>query len=536
MKKLFKNLFVILAITSVAVSCDTITDEDLGDTTKELITIGVNTESISYEDLGSKSSSSNLLAIQIYQEISNIETPYAYGLFTDYSSLSFEGYTNTTYRVVATMVVNGTEEIYKDGESYGLPFSSAVTSEMEYSTSEYFSTISSSKAQLTDGETYSNPSIDRYYGYASKYITSSDATISTSMLRMSAGLKIAGTTESVVVKIAGAPEVSLTSDDTFIFSLSDFDAAYTTPNYSESISTQVELNGEVIYNNNVTYIRNKAAIATVSSDKTSVDFDFETPFEDQDTDTDIDSAVTVTSYVVNFEDEEYSWSDLIDSIQYGGELLYGAWDSSLYDGWGGYVMIKDYAWADTNTGLSFSTSSPYSYGGGMAISNYTKADYNTTDYDEQLAVPFSSDNIGGGFLGSNNFVVANSYSSFSFGDESKTITSMKVAPTSYLLSVMTNGNKYASSLNEKGDYFYVTATGYDINGSVTGTSDFYFAIDGVFVTDWTEWDLSTLGEVNSVTFTFDGSDSGEYGLNTPTYFAYDDVFVTSTSSSSSASK
>ena len=47
------------------------------------------------------------------------------------------------------------------------------------------------------------------------------------------------------------------------------------------------------------------------------------------------------------------------------------------------------------------------------------------------------------------------------------------------------------------------------------------------VTTWQKWDLSVLGEVNAVAFNIVGTNDlyGQWGLNTPAYFAYDDVAV-----------
>ncbi len=47
------------------------------------------------------------------------------------------------------------------------------------------------------------------------------------------------------------------------------------------------------------------------------------------------------------------------------------------------------------------------------------------------------------------------------------------------------------------------------------------------VTTWQKWDLSVLGEVVSVAFNIVGSADlyGDWGLNAPAYFAYDDIAV-----------
>ena len=51
-------------------------------------------------------------------------------------------------------------------------------------------------------------------------------------------------------------------------------------------------------------------------------------------------------------------------------------------------------------------------------------------------------------------------------------------------------------------------------------------INNVVVAEgWRNVSLASLGQVNRVEFTYDGSDKGAYGLNTPQYFAFDDVVV-----------
>ena len=51
------------------------------------------------------------------------------------------------------------------------------------------------------------------------------------------------------------------------------------------------------------------------------------------------------------------------------------------------------------------------------------------------------------------------------------------------------------------------------------------ARDGVILQTWKEVDLTSLGEVNSLTFTMDGSDQSDYGVKHPKYFAFDNVVV-----------
>jgi len=44
--------------------------------------------------------------------------------------------------------------------------------------------------------------------------------------------------------------------------------------------------------------------------------------------------------------------------------------------------------------------------------------------------------------------------------------------------------------------------------------------------DWEFTDLSSLGEVDALSFSFTSTDTGSFGINTPTYFALDNLEFT----------
>lgn len=222
------------------------------------------------------------------------------------------------------------------------------------------------------------------------------------------------------------------------------------------------------------------------------------------------------------------WSDLIDDQQYGGSLTYTDYMSDTY--W----------WYDEgNTELFHSFTTPY-WGGGHVISNYVLADYeNLPDgyygwYEVQMSNPI------GGHNGSKNFAVHNGYSDFfnsqlydaslrgfEFADgKERIVECMYVTNTNYVLNSLTFGDGFNSAATEN-TYFKIVAYGYNANEELVGTSEFTLCNGRNFVTTWEKWDLSSLGKVAKITFNFSASDdqSGSYGLNTPAYFAYDDVTV-----------
>ena len=60
-----------------------------------------------------------------------------------------------------------------------------------------------------------------------------------------------------------------------------------------------------------------------------------------------------------------------------------------------------------------------------------------------------------------------------------------------------------------------------LDGEETGTVDVYLAEDGLLANTWQQHDLSELGTVDMVDFTFDSTDVGDYGMNNPAYFCMD---------------
>lgn len=71
-----------------------------------------------------------------------------------------------------------------------------------------------------------------------------------------------------------------------------------------------------------------------------------------------------------------------------------------------------------------------------------------------------------------------------------------------------------------GDWYKVTVRGW-LDGEETGTVDVYLAEDGLLANTWQQHDLSELGTVDMVDFTFDSTDKGEWGMNNPAYFCMD---------------
>ncbi len=171
---------------------------------------------------------------------------------------------------------------------------------------------------------------------------------------------------------------------------------------------------------------------------------------------------------------------------------------------------------------------------GFAYSN--KADTVTAGYDNQYSTIAGSgaDNSANFALmyvspynGGNYLKLTSAYTSGSV------IEGFYITNNTYAYISMRDGDAYAKKFGgdtgDDPDWFKLTVTGY-LEGNETGTAEFYLADyrfadndSDYIVKDWTWFDLTGLGTVDSLTFALSSSDTGAYGMNTPAYFCMDNL-------------
>lgn len=127
------------------------------------------------------------------------------------------------------------------------------------------------------------------------------------------------------------------------------------------------------------------------------------------------------------------------------------------------------------------------------------------------------------------------------------LLSVKITNTTYAYLSMRDGDsagkEFGSSNNANGDddgtegkdFFFVRIYGHDATDELTDSLDFYLAdyrfadnSDDYIIDEWETLDLTALTGVSYLTFEFHSSDVGDWGVNTPTYFAMDDFIYTNT--------
>jgi hypothetical protein len=118
-------------------------------------------------------------------------------------------------------------------------------------------------------------------------------------------------------------------------------------------------------------------------------------------------------------------------------------------------------------------------------------------------------------------------------DESQ-VAGFYITNTTYAYYSMLEGDefckKFGGDSGSDPDYFKLTVEGYDNSGSKKGEVHFYLAdfrdsdnSKDYIVDEWKWVDLSSLGKVKKLKFLLSSTDNGNYGMNTPAYFAMDNL-------------
>jgi Domain of unknown function (DUF4465) len=122
-------------------------------------------------------------------------------------------------------------------------------------------------------------------------------------------------------------------------------------------------------------------------------------------------------------------------------------------------------------------------------------------------------------------------------DSQISLVSAVITNTTYAALSMQDGDafakKFGGASGSDPDYFLLTITGRDAADAVTGSvefalADYRFAEDALdyIVKEWVLVDLTGLGSVAALEFSLDSSDQAFGFLNTPSYFALDDLTFT----------
>jgi hypothetical protein len=149
--------------------------------------------------------------------------------------------------------------------------------------------------------------------------------------------------------------------------------------------------------------------------------------------------------------------------------------------------------------------------------------------DTEIALDFDALNLpSSGNNASQNYAIYNS-GTITFDSISK-VESIALTNTTTTAFSMKEGDQFAKQF-EQGDWFNLTIYGWDENEIITDSVVFYLADfrstdenEHYILDRWEEINLSNLGEIKQLSFKLNSSDVGEWGMNTPNFFALDDIY------------
>jgi hypothetical protein len=134
----------------------------------------------------------------------------------------------------------------------------------------------------------------------------------------------------------------------------------------------------------------------------------------------------------------------------------------------------------------------------------------------------------GAGAGQDNYAIGNADGARLEFDTAQALAGAYFSNTTYAYLAMRDGNDGNSPAFVKGpfgedDFFTLTVTGLDAGNAPVASLDIALADGTDILSDWLFVDLSGLGTVKALQFSFASSDSGAWGVNTPTYFAMDSL-------------
>ena len=182
----------------------------------------------------------------------------------------------------------------------------------------------------------------------------------------------------------------------------------------------------------------------------------------------------------------------------------------------------------TSGGLFFENDYNASFDVFQGFAASTTTDTTTPGYGNQF-----SNITGAGAGGSSGFALAYSGGRIIL-PETQIVLGAQFTNTTYAALSMRDGDAFSKQFGgptgEDPDFFRLLVEGINAAGTSTGTvelmlADFRFSDDALdsILDDWVFLDLSGLGAVRELRFGFESSDVGLFGINTPTYFAIDDL-------------
>ena len=257
-----KKLLLILLCLPLFVACGS-DDDPTPSLTEKTISYKFNTNT-------APTGTNNLIGVQIYKGVKSGDlvqySPYAYGIFDDFSKIRLELPKDAEYKIVSTVVVDGKGKVVQDGNGYLKPFSIqskgvALTNSFTLSSDKAMTLLNQSTTTLikqspkstkdsptviTEPQDYTAPNLDRYYGEVTQYNGDSNENPVVDMQRQVFGIRFTVAFEGVRVEpddclflaVKGAP------DTLFVYAKDEvktIEAMYTFSDFANNSPKSIQL-------------------------------------------------------------------------------------------------------------------------------------------------------------------------------------------------------------------------------------------------------------------------------------------------------
>jgi hypothetical protein len=192
---------------------------------------------------------------------------------------------------------------------------------------------------------------------------------------------------------------------------------------------------------------------------------------------------------------------------------------------------SDGAGGFTSGGVTFSNNYNTTFGSWSGFAYSNKTDTTTAGFSNQYS---AAPGVGAG--GSSTYGVSYTGSSDAIVmlPAGRTVASASFANTTYAYLSMRDGDGFAKRFGGASgtdpDFFKLTINGLNDVDTVVGSVEFYLAdfrsavgAEDFIRSNWTDVDLSSLSAARKLSFELSSSDNGTFGMNTPAYFAIDDL-------------
>lgn len=159
------------------------------------------------------------------------------------------------------------------------------------------------------------------------------------------------------------------------------------------------------------------------------------------------------------------------------------------------------------------------WSGGFAVSN--KKDTSIADTTSGISMMYNAVTPGGA-AGSESYTVVQNGSVIKFTGAAagKQPEGMYITNSNYAYLSMKWGDAFARQFGDS-DYFIVNIIGF-LNGTEKDTVVAQYLADGTDLLNTWQWvDLKPIGDVDSIGFYLESSDTGQFGMNTPGFFCID---------------